>query len=212
MENKCLERDEMVVLLFAYINHLNYAKNLLDAYNSIFNCRRSEEKLQKINLSSGFFKMAESALSKIAILEYSKLFNKKKTENTIAYLINKVRSNQQLFVNKSVGKMCDEIEKKMDSELASVILKLKKRRDKDLAHNDYDYFDGFQNPAIENYVSPDDLENLYKIGIDFCFILFDELLVDNVKMTFETGADDLDNLLDRVSSGENTNTGNSVSL
>ena len=113
IENKCLERDEMVVLLFAYINHLNYAKNLLDAYNSIFNCRRSEEKLQIINHSSVFLRWQNLPFPKLPFWNIQNYLIKRKlriqldtvgknTSRIAEYISNQLKEDalsEQLTIN-----------------------------------------------------------------------------------------------------------------
>ena len=56
----------------AYLFHINFANNCLDAYMSLF--KNMQTNTDILNKASGFFQISEYALSKCMILEYAKLF------------------------------------------------------------------------------------------------------------------------------------------
>ena len=90
--------------------------------------------------------------------------------------------------------MCDEAKNLLDNTYNQTIVKIKKRRNKDLAHNDPKYFSGKRNPAAENYISPEEAENLCKLVAEFCNILL-RYLDSSKNVVLTGGANDIRDLL-----------------
>lgn len=195
-----MDKDKMFDEIAAYINHLTFAYNCLDAYMSLHN--NVEKHNDVLNKAPGFFTITQYALSKCMILEFAKLFKKasssNKKERTIYKLFNIAKNSKDVFSNIDVLELCATAEGKLATEFNEIIWKLECRRDNDLTHNDHKYFSGEINPAEENYISPTEFETLYNFGMEFCNELLVALDVER-KVDLLFGANDLEDFLNEYS-------------
>lgn len=189
-----MDKNCMFYEIEAYMKHLVFAHNCLQAYMCLL--RNIEQHNDILNEAPGFFTITKYSLSKCAVLEFAKLFKNSSKEKTICKLINVVKANNNLFSNGNAMKLCAIAEEKLFTEFESVILKLKVRRDKDLGHNDKEYFHNDRNPALENYISLRELETLYNFAMNFCNELLNALQIETT-IVLENGADDLDDLINK---------------
>jgi len=177
----------MFFLIESYMQHNNFAHNLYVAYMSLFENINNHNEI--MNKASGFFDITRYALSKCMLLEFAKLYCGSGDERTIHKLINIVKANLHLFDTKDIYVFCTEAERYMETKLNPIIDKLKNRRNEDLAHNDKKFFDGLKNPAIENRISSDDINEIYEYTFRFLSHLIDALALDKRVVLYE-GADD----------------------
>lgn len=187
-----MTKEEMIEELHAYLTHIVFARDCLVAYLSILDGAKNYNEI--INVSVGFFRIAQYSLNKCMFIEFSKLYcGSGKQEKTIRKLINIVEANINLFSNKKKAKECCDKVNQRFQEMNELISKLKTRRDKDLVHNDKEYFDGKINPAIENYISVEECEMLFNCVYEYCSNLF-VLLGRTVEYDVDR-ANDLESLL-----------------
>lgn len=192
-----MNENEMFSLIESYMQHNNFAHNLYIAYMSLFeNINKHNEILNK---APGFFDITRYALSKCMILEFAKLYCGSGEERTIYKLINIVKANLHLFNTKDIQDFCTEAERHMETKLKPIIDKLKKRRNEDLAHNDKKFFDGSKNPAIENWISCDDINELYEYTFKFLYHLIEALSIDKRVVLYE-GTDDFNTFIEEFNS------------
>lgn len=182
----------MFLVINAYLQHINFAKNCYDAYRCLF--KGINENSPVLNESPGFFTISEYALSKCLLLELAKMFRKNSKEKTVTKLINTVRANMHLFIKGNVKSQCEYVEKELNTTLKDSVEKLMARRDQDLAHNDPMFFFGRTNPVEKNYISPEECEALIFLVFNFCNDLLRCLSTSESPVLYY-GADDLNNLL-----------------
>ena len=84
----------------------------------------------------------------------------------------------------------------------AVYWKIKKRRDCDLAHNDPEWFFAEKNPAIESYISPEDIESLYAFSFGLCYSLL-LALPGEIAVRLNDGADDINKFIEDFSKLDN---------
>lgn len=189
-----MNKEKMFEEIEAYFQHINYAYNTGVAYFALIDDAVVENIANK---APGFFTMAQYALSKTLLIELAKMFcgTKEKKERTFRKLTNMVEGNCHLFTSpKAIKRLCEEAKDLLDNTYSQTIARIKSRRDKDLTHNDPEYFSGKRNPAAENYISPEEAENLCKLVAEFCNILLQYL--DSSKTVVLTGgANDIRDLL-----------------
>lgn len=187
-----MNKEKMFEEIEAYFQHINYAYNTGVAYFALIDDTVVENIANK---APGFFTMAQYALSKTLLIELAKMFCGSGEERTFRKLISLVEGNCHLFTSpKSIKKLCEEAKDLLDNTYNQTIAKIKRRRNKDLAHYDPEYFSGKRNPAVENYISPEEAENLCKLVAEFCNILLQYL--DSSKTVVLTGgANDIRDLL-----------------
>lgn len=195
-----MNKDEMFDEITAYIEHLVFARNCLDAYMSLHNNAQKYNDI--LNKAPGFFTIVQYSLSKCMILEFAKLFKKasanNKKERTIYKLLNIVKNSKNVFSNIDVLELCAVAEEKLATDFKEVIQKLECRRDSDLTHNDHKFFSGEINPAKENYISPIEFATLYDFGVEFCNELLNALDTEKT-IGLQFGSNDLDNFLTEYS-------------
>lgn len=187
-----MNKEKMFEEIEAYFQHINYAYNTGVAYFAL----RDNTVIENIaNKAPGFFTMAQYALSKTLFIELAKMFCGSGEERTFRKLINMVEGNCHLFTSpKTIKKLCEEARDLLDNTYSQTIARIKSRRDKDLTHNDPEYFSGKRNPAVENDIPPKEAENLCKLVAEFCNILLQYL--DSSKTVVLTGgANDIRDLL-----------------
>ena len=196
-----MNENEMFSLIESYMQHNNFAYNLYVAYMSLF--ENVHKHYDVLNKAPCFFNTTRYALSKCMILEFAKLYCGSGDERTIYKLINIVKANSQLFNKNDIHNFCVEVENHIETKLKPIIDKLKNRRNKDLAHNDKEFFDGLKNPAIENQISCDDIKELYEYTLKFLCHLIEAVPIDKRVVLYE-GTDDLSNFIDEFNSmGQN---------
>jgi hypothetical protein len=188
-----MNANEMFLLIESYMQHNNFAYNLYIAYVSLYESNKSHNNL--ISKASGFFTMTQYALNKCMLLEFAKLYCGSGDERTIYKLIKMVEANLHLFNTKDTSILCDNAKKYMETILSPIIEKLKRRRNEDLAHNDKKFFDGIINPALESYISCDDIDALYKFTHEFLSCLIEALPTEK-KVCLHTGADDFKSFIE----------------
>lgn len=183
----------MFLELEAYLKHINFANNCLDAYMSLHeNIQKNDDILNK---APGFFLISKYALNKCVTLEYAKLFCGSSDEKTIYKLLNNVKANANLFPKGKAMKIYNHFEPYLHNDLKGIIDCLTVRRDKDLAHNDPKYFYGTNNPAEDNYISPEEFGKLYGFCFELCESLL-ELLDGDEKVILCNGANDFDDFIE----------------
>ena len=194
-----MDTHEMYSLLQSYMQHNNFAYNLYVAYMSLLENINKHNAI--LNKAPGFFNITRYALSKCMILEFAKLYCRSGNDNerTIYKLINIVKANLHLFNTKDIQNHCSEAESYIEKTLKPTIENLKKRRNEDLAHNDVKFFDGLKNPAIENYISCDEINALYKFTLEFLCRLVEALSV-NRQVQLDIGADDFSTFVEEFDS------------
>jgi len=183
----------MFLEIKAYLIHINFANNCLDAYMSLFKNMQINNDI--LNKAPGFFLISKYALSKCVILEYAKLFCGSGDQKTINKLLNNVKAHANIFPKGEAMKIFNRFDAYLHNDLKEIIDCLTVRRNKDLAHNDPKYFYGTNNPAEDNYISPEELVKLY----DFCFELCEsllELLDGYEKVILCNGANDFDDFVE----------------
>jgi len=189
-----MDKEKMFEEIEAYFQHINYAYNTGVAYFALIDDAIVENIANK---APGFFTMAQDAFSKTLFVELAKMFcrTKEKKEKTFRKLINIVEGNCHLFTSpKTIKELCDEAKNLLDNTYNQTIVKIKKRRNEDLVHNDPKFFSGKRNPAVENYISPKEAEQLCILVAKFCEILLQYLDSDK-KVTLVGGANDIRDLL-----------------
>ena len=186
-----MTKEEMIEEARAYFNHACFAIDCLTAYESIDKLQDRRESL--VNDCNGFFLIAKYSISKCLLLELAKLYRNSAKEKTIHKLINIVKANNHLFPkNLPITQVTETLENEVVKNAES-ISKLAVRRDKDLSHNDQEYFNGKRNPALENYLPPEECMTLAKLVADYCNeILY--RLEGNTIIYPTLGSDDLLNL------------------
>ena len=179
----------------AYLQHINFAKNCFVAYDTLY--RRVESNEQLLCKAVGFFTVTQYALCKCLLIELAKLFIKHKSEGTIQRLINKVQANNDAFTKGNAIEICSVAQARLDNELNPIVQKLRSRRDQDLTHNDLDYFYGETNPALVNYISPNECNTLF----DYAFCLCEDLLQclpESNAVVLDCGADDFGDFIEWI--------------
>lgn len=198
------QQKELVKNVKAYLEHLAFIKMCYDAYTVLI--KNINEHGDLLEVSVGFFTVTRYALSKCMLIEMAKLYCGSGEEKTINKLIRCVKSNLNLFSSpQNIVKLCDDTKHAIDKTCASIIYRLKTRRDQDLTHNDPKWFDGINNPAEANYISPNDFEYLFNLAYNFCSDVLDELPVEE-KIELYEGCDDLENLVQLLINYENIKT------
>lgn len=89
--------------IYAYLTHAIFARDSLVSYLSILDCANKHNEI--INVSTGFFRIAQYALGKCMFIEFAKLYcGLGKQEKTIRKLINNVEANLNIFTNRKKSK------------------------------------------------------------------------------------------------------------
>ena len=199
--SKMTIQQEMFNEIVAYLKHINFAKNCFDAYIALYNNVQKDETI--LNYAVGFFTVTRYALSKCLLIELSKLFCGSGKERTVYKLINKAEANNNAFTDGNAKVICKVYKDKFDTDLKPIICMLKSRRDRDLTHNDPAFFAGEINPAQINYISPEECGQLISVVFGLCEELL-ACLPAFEPVCLETGADDIDNLIQALCSAEFT--------
>ena len=209
-----MTKEQMIHEIEAYVNHIVFVQDCLTAYKSLMNAINVDN--EKINLSSGFFTIVKYALCKCMLTELSKIYIGSGKEKTLNRLINLVLSNLNLLSKKkkisyleepemieyveykkiNIKKEIEKLKGELD-EKQEVIERLKGIRDKVLAHNDPQYFNGEYNFYEDYPFGMKETEELLFFAEYLCNIFLDNL--DNRVICFKSlNADDLFKLLDKV--------------
>lgn len=206
----------MIAELEAYLKHIEFAQDCFIAYKSILDSLNPYN--EQINLSPGFFTITMNSLSKCLCIELAKLYIGSGQEKTIRKLLNQVSSNRHIFPkeiktefvwaddpSREPDAQIDKININSDIEIAQaqleqfepIIVRLKSRRDKYLAHNDPEFFDGKVNPAWTFPVAMCDVHALIHFAGNLCNKLLSYL--DRRVIAYQSqNADDLTNLLNKL--------------
>lgn len=203
-----MDETSMIAELKAYLNHVSFADDLLTAYKSLL--KEVEKHNDQINLAPGFFKLTQYALSKTLCIEVAKLYVGSGQERRIQKLINQARGNANIFPKEiEFPSKCGKMEKiklldflnlseQRLKELEDNRELLRIHRDKHLAHNDPEYFDGTVNPSVEFPLSMEMLQEMITFCGMFCNVLLSSLGQPFVCWKSKN-AGDLGNLLSHVS-------------
>ncbi len=183
-----MNKEEMVNEIHSYVKHLVFAKNCLDAYMSLVSV--SHNNIDFLSKAPGFFTITQYALSKCLFVEFAKLYCGSGKEKTIIRLLNIVDANINVFTNGNVKDISICYRTKYNITISPILEKLKVRRDKDLVHNDPDFFYGDINPAVCNYISQEECTTLFNYGFQLCLSLLDCLPAPHSVQLYY-GADDL---------------------
>ncbi|MCE5344322.1 MAG: hypothetical protein LLF96_12175 [Eubacteriales bacterium] len=194
-----MNNESITTIMETILDHVIYAHDCFIAYFSIYDELQKNDKV--INLSPGFFTITMCSLAQTMNMTLARLYcDIGSNDVCIKTLIRSCKSYASEKPNDLCSNQINDLVNQFDNDLISLTIsieKLKKRRNKVYAHNDYA---SIINPEKNQAILPLDKEEISRLLIligDFTSKL-NNIIVSKIVMPYSKNSNDLEILFQHI--------------